>query len=501
MDEAWLSDGDMERQEEEYRLECHAAQHDYFVNSFLLEDDRPDFYDAPHLEGEMAKPASSVLQASLPTSHNLPSSKRGTPDPPIDAAPTTPISRIDVDVEEMGVLLPEATSLCTPTKETLAKITRKRDLTRMRSATMDPQVMAKAQGIKRRRLLQKTYAPMYVGAASVPIAPEVNVAPEAPSTKADLNKMWNHIYTQVRSAFKNSDEYKALDWASGASHYAVLRKGLRDYWSAQTTDVRAAWLGQWMSACEESKLRSHIAHLRLKLLGGVNCGKDELKRHRLSMGLLTWVNRKWQVKLSPAQKAEFDADQISACLEVVEEGQNMGRSFSRYAEATLRPALGYKHYAMCVELCCQTYVREKVAQLHFHMFWFDAPDTQLPRDKLKKLFTFQGQEADFSPCRMVAVANRAKAPRGRALDKIIKKSLFYILGPKRGQVWTASDQNLDWSGVNPAWVTELVASEKMLPAKAKEAYAKCLHNARHNVEQLDYVLRLRQELRLEKEEE
>ena len=50
-------------------------------------------------------------------------------------------------------------------------------------------------------------------------------------------------------------------------------------------------------------------------------------------------------------------------------------------------------------------------------------------------------------------------------------------------------------------MTELVACEKMLPAKAKEAYAKCLHNARHNVEQLDYVLRLQQELRLEKEAE
>ena len=92
------------------------------------------------------------------------------------------------------------------------------------------------------------------------------------------------------------------------------------------------------------------------------------------------------------------------------------------------------------------------------MFWFDAPDKRMQPEALVRLITFEGQQADFAPCRMLATAAGVRAPRGRAVLKLIGKTFFYVLGPKRGQVWRASDQTLDWSCVNLAWVTELLAA-------------------------------------------
>ena len=67
------------------------------------------------------------------------------------------------------------------------------------------------------------------------------------------------------------------------------------------------------------------------------------------------------------------------------------------------------------------------------------------------------------------------------------------MGPKLGKVWSASDQELDWSSVNPQWVTELVAVEKIIVDAAQWSYMNCVHNAKHHIEQLQYVVEKRKE--------
>ena len=76
MDAEWLCDEEMDRQEEEYRQECHAAAHDFLVQSFLPEVDAPpeedfhappDEHDLPCIDAQVySEGNSSMARSTLP---------------------------------------------------------------------------------------------------------------------------------------------------------------------------------------------------------------------------------------------------------------------------------------------------------------------------------------------------------------------------------------------------------------------------------------------------
>ena len=381
MDAEWLCDEEMDRQEEEYRQECHAAAHDFLVQSFLPEVDEPpeeDFNAPPdehdlacidaqvHFEGNssMARstlpvPATEGLQALTPKREAHGAARQFTCD----------------DASE--VLLPEQTEDFTPCKVMRGLAGAKLPLSSKGSARMDATITAETIGHKRRRLVGKQPCPLSAAASPTAIPGALLSTSETPVSVKDRNKLWNFVYSKLRGPYKDSEAYKALDWNTGESRYSIMRKGLRDFWAAQPRKMKAQWIREWMLDVSDRQLRSFLTWLHEKL----NSGSDELRplaaKYRLSMGFLTWVNKKWRVPLPLFEKEGLSADAAAEHPAVVAAGMKLGNKLHSYAESFMQPVLGYKHFAMCVELCCKTYEAEYVLQLHLHMFWFDAPDKRM----------------------------------------------------------------------------------------------------------------------------
>ena len=497
MDCAWLSDGEMERQEEEYRQDLYQASCQPDEMPFDEEPIYLPLSDYP-VEESLDVVAGEVLGAASVSLDEAPAS---TP-----AEPGATPAREDLSQDALSdrqnegsvrkvIAQPERSK---PSSLVVDKVGSKRALCKMRSATVDPDIYAHVHDLKRKRMRKKGFQPMYLSSMSHRL-PEAN-QDEAiePKTKTEKNMLWNYLRSCLKARFKDSDEYQQLDWHSGASHWDVMRKGLSEYWHSFNAEMQLNHIKDCIGRCDNAQLKGFLVHLKEKVDGTHEVLQQKFTRFRASMCLCTWVTRRWEIPLSmdTAQLTPEDAIRDSR---VVAFGEALGKRFLTYVEEKLKKTIQFQHYAVGVEVCGKTLQRRGVAQLHIHLFWHEAPDRQLQSHHLQKILKFEGQLPQFSTCRMLAAADKptsSKSNRKRATEKIIRKSMFYILGPKQGQVWTASDQELDWSTVVPSWITELYASGKMDSSAATSSYLKCVHNARHNLEQLEYVERRRKEIAL-----
>lgn len=498
MDKEWLSDGELEREEEMHRLDCENA---LSYPADMPYEESEEFFAGPSPPDEGYPAEAPMLpQPVTPLDVEGATSMSSTMIPNLGERRTASENmRQDGEQARMAdILLPERTAL-TPNENVKAVVTLKRDLCRMRSATIDPAVYSRAHRVKRRRIRDKSFQPLFHASTPKEMLVTTDTEPVEPKSKAEKNRMWNYIRTFLRAPFKDSEQYQKLDWHSGQTHWNVMRKGLSDYWLQLSIEDQIQMVARMRATCQCKEMCAYLCHLQDKLQGRTETALETFKRFRATMCLCTWITKKWQVPL-PKNCTTEDIGSVCTNPAVRVAAENLGKRFRAHMESVLCKAIRYQHFAIGVEVCCKTLRRTGIPQLHLHLFWHGAPDRQLKAETLVRTLTFDNELPQFTTCRMFQRNTGSnQGPRQRACEKVIKKSMFYILGPKLGKVWHASDQDLDWSNVNPQWVTELVSSEKIAVEEAHSCYLKIVHNARHHVEQLEYVAQKRSEIAVARE--
>ena len=223
-------------------------------------------------------------------------------------------------------------------------------------------------------------------------------------------------------------------------------------------------------------------------------------------GLWTWISYDWLIKYVKIPAGD-DWEKIEDAVRRSNMTLAYRKQFQRFLDDSLLPYLKYPKYRFSMEICPHTYKATGYIQIHFHLFWYhnNGIKETIRATAKQPEFVFKGispnmptgsKDEDHAP----GPNREDEAPkfRQRSLDKTFNTGLFYISAPKIGHVWDAGNVSLSWSQVHPSLVTKLFADGKMSAQNAKLCYLNCIVNAKHNIDQLNYVMDKRAEFAAER---
>ena len=214
--------------------------------------------------------------------------------------------------------------------------------------------------------------------------------------------------------------------------------------------------------------------------------------HRIAKdnAFLTW-NGPWgnlfQLDKIPTEDVEVEAifPQLKAKSQALwEEFREQGRRW-----AFVHTAI---HYAQSMELCRKTLKRTGLVKVHCHA-WFCCRKT--PGHTCEYItaseFTFKDSVPHHSPSRC------STSGRGRSVKFA---DAFYLTAPKIGSIFTYSTVVMfkDYSPP-PSWITYMLNRNKLDVTVAETLYAKCITNAKRNIESMRYLKSFQMQQRREEQ--
>ena len=136
------------------------------------------------------------------------------------------------------------------------------------------------------------------------------------------------------------------------------------------------------------------------------------------------------------------------------------------------------HYAQSLELCCQTMISTGKVRVHLHA-WFCFRSQKSRKDYVS------ATDFVFKNTRPVPSAFAFSAGRG---NRNFVAGAFYLTAPKIGSICSYSTMEMfhDYAP-QASWVTSMVGSMKIDAQVAESLYAKCITDAKRNIETLRYV--------------
>ena len=213
--------------------------------------------------------------------------------------------------------------------------------------------------------------------------------------------------------------------------------------------------------------------------------------HRISKDnvFLTW-NGPWgdlyHLDKIPTEDVEVEAifPQLKAKSQALwEEFREHGRRWAKLHKAI--------HYAQSMELSTRTLKRTGLVKVHFHAwFCFRMTEAQIGEYVHALQFNFKG-----SPPHHRVRANYAG--RGRTAKMA---DAFYVTTPKIGSIISYSTLVMfkDYSPP-PSWITYMVNKNKLDVTVAETLYAKCITNAKRNIESMRYLKSFQMQQRREEQ--
>ena len=214
--------------------------------------------------------------------------------------------------------------------------------------------------------------------------------------------------------------------------------------------------------------------------------------HRISKDnvFLTW-NGPWgnlyHLDKIPTEDVEVEAifPQLKAKSQALwEEFREQGRRW-----AFVHTAI---HYAQSMELCTKTLKRTGLVKVHCHA-WFCCRKT--PGHTCEYIiapeFTFKHSVPHHSPSRC------STSGRGRSAKFA---DAFYLTAHKIGSIFTYSTVVMfkDYSPP-PSWITYMLNRNKLDVTVAETLYAKCITNAKRNIESMRYLKSFQMQQRREEQ--
>ena len=152
--------------------------------------------------------------------------------------------------------------------------------------------------------------------------------------------------------------------------------------------------------------------------------------------------------------------------------------------------LSLQRWAVCIELCQQTWLEKGQVRLHVHGFF--------QRQSKLRLRSLQAQTLGGSQPHRSDEGSHTRA-RGRAASAAYAAGLYYIQCEKVGQVFAAGNKRpfVDYV-VQAEWITAYWQTDKLSDQAAREAYVLQKKDVERHVSNLDRQVRWREQLRLEK---
>ena len=293
-----------------------------------------------------------------------------------------------------------------------------------------------------------------------------------PQYRRHVNKRFVMAKARFLKKLKESNKFKLssgkiLHWSNSGSHAKQLSSHLR------------SWLedGACNTSLDEVDRGCYINNLLLTHSYRAAAPLEGTERLRSNSVLLTWQGQWGQISvrelgLESTAMLEVVVIKLTAQDRVQQLWKEFQEQMKIWADAYVLPDWG-----ISVELCTRTLQTQGIVRIHLHA-WVQMTERKGVTLLHLKDFEYRGSLPHNS-------SFLTQRTRGTG---VAFAGCFYVTVPKIGSLFATSTKTpFDDYNVSPAWITTLLAANKLDLDTAADMYVRCIQNVEHNIKALDTV--------------
>ena len=205
-------------------------------------------------------------------------------------------------------------------------------------------------------------------------------------------------------------------------------------------------------------------------------------RYNCKSCLLTWIGP-WTAEVTgefttTPGRTQTPLDVITRELTAAVESVDLWEKMQSHGTWVAMRA-GAQDWAMCMEVCPETYHLQGVIRLHLHVFLKGMNNLRL------------GALSDLALDGAVPVTARTVGgltAQGSATHRASWSGYFYVVAPKKGQVFALANKR-PWKDflVNPTWIMNLLQADKLSFLQARALLCRCSSGVMRNLQELKAI--------------
>ena len=286
------------------------------------------------------------------------------------------------------------------------------------------------------------------------------------------------VYNRVRWALKSSDK-KLLAELPDLAHSDLLQRAAVD-WKSLGNPTKSKIIHTFLHVSAAPQCILDFA--------GVQWGKDRVAKGDrkwldAAQALLTY-NGPWGVIPHGSLQSSCSEEELVCYVRSSSVCLGLWEKFRDFVQGAAE-SVGAGTYAMCFEICSDTWKEKNVLRLHAHAFLRN--DQKPIRIRSGLIFAWMG-----------LIPHRAAMAMGKNVSRSVYSGLYYVLCPKAYSVFQHSTTRpfLDFP-VDPSWVFNLVEAQKMTYDVARKELVKTGKGLVRRLQDLECWHKKSQELELE----